>query len=599
MKKHRIFVLLMLVFSTIEHLSAQSTDTMYVVKRHVVRDTVYVRDTVRVQDTIIIADYIHSEEFKQLFYELNGVNAQTPPDSLEKLWAQTVTFLENRVIQYEQQNVSTMDSIKKYGLAGLLLLGLNSLAPAQTEAPQPVSAPKTKTQSVLHDSPFNGFHFGYTLEADFVHPVEMTSMSTGKKTFSSVRYGGRLGLECSYHFADYFGISAALDIGCIHLGTRGINGEYFGLSMPLKFEFHYPVADKLWITANAGVQLRMPLETFFYGYDKNDGAIIYDYYLGPPVWNSVHYVSYRYNRHVFYADIMADVGLYYQLPNKNYLRFLLGLDIATTDFANGNVLFMTNNGTSPINGQYFSEYPSPTENQYVSKRNHYLYFQLAYLHTFSKHRAIKQAQPHWSFDKSLYRHEFRFGVSDPFGLWLLKNEQKNWLQVGSIYAQIVNENRPFTPVFSFDYHFRASKWFWLGITTGYSYYKGTVDYAVNYVVLENASIYSWQEKEHQFVIMPEVRFSYLNRPHLTLYSGLAMGFLVNRGNYYRGTVDDQIWFDIVSEATSSPQKIHTSVFSAFQLTAFGLKAGAKHWFGSFEAGFGIKGFANLGVGYEF
>ena len=138
MKRHRIFVLLMLVFSTIEGLLAQSADTMYVVTRHVVRDTVYVRDTVRVQDTIIIADYIHSEEFKRLFYELNGVNAQTPPDSLEKLWAQTVTFLENRVIQYEQQNVSTMDSIKKYGLAGLLLLGLNSLAPAQTEAPQPV-----------------------------------------------------------------------------------------------------------------------------------------------------------------------------------------------------------------------------------------------------------------------------------------------------------------------------------------------------------------------------------------------------------------------------------------------------------------------------
>ena len=115
MKGKIVVAFIILVFSTIGCLSAQSIDTMYVVKRHVVHDTVYVRDTVRVQDTIIIADYIHSEEFKQLFYELNGVDGQTPPDSLEKLWAQTVTFLENRVIQYEQQNVSTMDSIKKYG----------------------------------------------------------------------------------------------------------------------------------------------------------------------------------------------------------------------------------------------------------------------------------------------------------------------------------------------------------------------------------------------------------------------------------------------------------------------------------------------------
>ena len=60
MKKHRIIVFLVLVFSTVEGLFAQNTDTMYVVKRHVVRDTVYVRDTLRVQDTIIIADYIHS-----------------------------------------------------------------------------------------------------------------------------------------------------------------------------------------------------------------------------------------------------------------------------------------------------------------------------------------------------------------------------------------------------------------------------------------------------------------------------------------------------------------------------------------------------------
>ena len=197
----RIIVFLVLAFSTIGGLLAQSTDTMYVVKRHVVRDTVYVRDTLRVQDTIIVADYIHSEEFKQLFYELNGADAQTSPDSLEKLWAQTVTFLENRVVHHEQQNISTMDSIKKYGLAGLLILGLNSLSPAQTPSPSPATPHQTKVQKVLHDSPFNGFHFGYTLEADIVHPVEMISSLTAKKSFSSVRFGGRVG-HCHNRFCE-------------------------------------------------------------------------------------------------------------------------------------------------------------------------------------------------------------------------------------------------------------------------------------------------------------------------------------------------------------------------------------------------------------
>lgn len=581
MKKHYIILFLVLLFSTTEGLLAQSTDTMYVVKRHMVRDTVYLRDTVRIQDTIIIADYIHSVEFKRLFYELNGADAQTPPDSLEKLWAQTVTFLENRVVHHEQQNISTMDSIKKYGIAGLMLLGLNALAPAQTPSPSP-AAHQTKVQKVLHDSPFNGFHFGYTLEANLVHPVEMTSVNTGAKTFSSLRFGGRLGLECSYNFADYFGVSAALDYGYIGVDKVGFR-EYYGLSMPLKFEFHYPISDKLWVTANVGTQLRMPWMTFLYGFDRNGGESIYNL----DFWeNNIHWLDNWYNRYVFYADFMLDGGVYYQLPNQDYLRFLLGLNVATTDYGRGHVYLASR----------------WDDEQYFLQRNHYLYFQLAYLHGFSKRRVIKQAQPKWYDDKSLCRHEFRLGVSDPFGLWLLKNEQVDFLQIGNIWMSIVKENRHFTPIVSLDYLFRASKWFWLGITAGCSYFKGTVDY-INGIVpavdLPNVPVYSWQEKEHQFVIMPEVRFSYLNRPHVTLYSGLALGLLINRGNYYRGTVKDQIWFDLVPEAPFSPQKNHTSVFSAFQLTAFGLKAGAKHWFGSFEAGFGIKGIVNFGVGYEF
>ena len=570
MKRHRIFVLLMLVFSTIEGLRAQSADTMYVVKRHVVRDTVYVRDTVRVQDTIIIADYIHSEEFKRLFYELNGVNAQTPPDSLEKLWAQTVTFLENRVIQYEQQNVSTMDSIKKYGLAGLLLLGLNSLAPAQTEAPQPVITPKTKTQSVLHDSPFNGFHFGYTLEADIVHPDHIKFFVDGelaKDTHQSLRYGFRAGLECSYHFADFFGVSAALDYGIISRSPSN-DWRYRGFSMPLKFEFHYPITDKIWLTANLGTQIRMPIGTVCDGYNPNTGRhplIDYPYFVD----------NYSvYDRNVFYADIMADFGIYYRLPNQDYMRFMVGLNVATTDFARAEL-------TS--DDYYFKTDCEKSGEQAISitVRNHYLYFQLAYLHSFSKHRAIKQAQPHWSFDKSLYRHEFRFGVSDPLGFTYLRELFGSPTILGEPIDGISPTKQIFTPVFSLDYHYRASKWFWLGLTAGYNLYKEK-----GYGEPEHLT---WKYKEHHFLIMPSLRFSYLNRPHLTLYSGLAVGLYIKHGREF---IDDDF---IIRPRTTG----HNRVFSAFQLTAFGVKAGAKHWFGNLELGYGDKGIISAGFGYEF
>ena len=564
MKKQTVITFIVLLFSTIGSVSAQTTDTMYVVKRHVVRDTVYVRDTVRVQDTIIIADYIHSEEFKQLFYELNGVDGQTSPDSLEKLWAQTVTFLENRVIQYEQQNVSTMDSIKKYGLAGLMLLGLNSLAPAQTETTQPAGSPHIKTESVLRDSPFNGFHFGYTAEAEIVHPIELIDVTTGKKSYTQPRMGGRVGLEFSYHFADYFGVSAALDLGIQGLSMVGLK-DYFGVSMPLKFEFHYPLADKLWITANVGTQIRMPWRTFLYGFDASRGSNESSDYSDD--FQQISYQNFVYNRNVFYADIMTDVGVYFQLPSQNYLRFLVGLDVATTDFAQGYV----------SHHQYDGK-------QYMFQRNHYLYFQIAYLHGFSKMRAIKQAQPHWNDDKSLSRHEFRLGVSDPLGFTYLRELSASPI-LGEPIEGVSPTKQIFTPVFSLDYHYRASKWFWLGLTTGYNFYKekGNVG---NIGMPENPT---WQYKEHHFLIMPSLRFSYLNRPHLTLYSGLSVGLYIKYGREYRD--DDCLIQSITAE--------YIRMFSAFQLTAFGMKAGAKHWFGSFELGAGIKGFANLGVGYEF
>ncbi|MBO7630398.1 MAG: hypothetical protein J6S87_10770 [Bacteroidales bacterium] len=44
---------------------------------------------------------------------------------------------------------------------------------------------------------------------------------------------------------------------------------------------------------------------------------------------------------------------------------------------------------------------------------------------------------------------------------------------------------------------------------------------------------------------------------------------------------------------------HSKIYSAFQATLFAVKAGGNHWFGTFELGAGYKGFAALGVGYEF
>ena len=79
--------------------------------------------------------------------------------------------------------------------------------------------------------------------------------------------------------------------------------------------------------------------------------------------------------------------------------------------------------------------------------------------------------------------------------------------------------------------------------------------------------------------MPDVRFSYLNRPHVTLYSGIALGVMLDhvKAREYQGT----------------------QAFLGYQLTAFGVKAGGNHWFGNVELGIGQKGIVSAGFGYQF
>jgi hypothetical protein len=251
------------------------------------------------------------------------------------------------------------------------------------------------------------------------------------------------------------------------------------------------------------------------------------------------------------------------------LRFTAGLNFATT---NESVTWFS------IPGQ-----DEPTE---AIHRNNHLYFQIAYIQSFNKQRKITQAQPHWStFDGMHHRHEVRFEVSDPFGLFIRIHLHK--LDYGQAEYEIdPDEGLAFafrtSPVFSFNYHYRLTKWFWVGAMVNYAYYKDHTDYPFH---TDAAYI---QRRMNCLTLMPELRFSYFNRPHVTLYSAIAAGTTLFLGKeLYMGKFWDFRW-----EKSSK-------VTPSFQLTAFGVRAGGEHLFGSFELGIGIKGFASAGIGYVF
>ena len=522
-------------------------------------DTVVVHDTVRVHDTLNLADYLRSEEFERLFYSSEYVGNLSLTDSMkEKLLRQTVTYWENRVLQDEQQTFSSMDSIKKYGLAGLIILGLNAMSPAQTDsttAGKPHNLPP-KHKTHLYDSQMNGFHLGYTIQYNLMEPTMKRDFGANWKASGLLPSGFHVGVECSYHFDDYFGVSAALNFGT--------NAERFlRFSMPVKFEFHYPVSEKVLFTANAGVRLRVPARTFLSGFDKDDGWWGHD--INPATGTRIEGII---ERNIPYADIMLDAGIYYKLRNDDYLRFTIGLNFATT---NESVTWFS------IPGQ-----DEPTE---AIHRNNHLYFQIAYIQSFNKQRKITQAQPHWStYDGMKNRHEVRFEVGDPLGVFFLMNlyGEKNY---GQTTEYTFEPNRGLfssfraTPVFSLNYHYRLTKWLWAGAMVNYAYYKDHTDYGYDFYDSRN---------QHCITLMPELRLSYLNRPHVTIYSAVAAGATLFFGWEYHSKPYAVFYWEKSKK-----------VYPTFQLTAFGIRAGGEHLFGTFELGAGIKGFASAGIGYAF
>lgn len=557
MNHHIRILALLLVLVLALQARAQHTDTLYEVRRQVVYDTIKVRDTVRIHDTLYLADYIHNRELEELFYKLKGSDAASAPNSLRKMWEQTVTFLEKCVLMDETTNSATMDSIRKFGVAGLLILGLNALTTAQTDSTLTShydNNPHTTLAPTEH--PFDGFHFGYTLQLDVMHPITTQNLTTQELGRKYPLPSFHAGLEFSYNFADYFGVSAALNYGTL----GGVNLKKYGFSLPLKFEFHYPVTPKILLTVSAGARLRLPIQTFITGFNCEYG--MHKDVIGSPTLlpSQLERLVADADKNMPYADILLDMGFYYQLSNEDFLRFTTGINMATEEQENG----LWFDISSPDN--------SPTPHRFYSHINHFLYLQMAYIHSFSKKRLVMRARPHWSTDEGMkLRHEARLEVGDPFGaiFWMRLNKRQYHTQDAVAHAFTAS------PTISLNYHYRLTRWLWAGLMVNYAYTKQLTDYTYWDQIVEN---------RHFITIMPELRFSYLNRPHVTLYSALAAGITTSVGGQY----------GIMTNYKKLP-----ITFSSFQFTALGIRAGRDHLFGTFEAGIGIKGFASLGIGYAF
>lgn len=552
------------------NLSAQQRDTIYVTDTQVIRDTLIVRDTIYQHDTVKIR---HQADVKSATTEDNSVKITLPAKADTSVEAVEMPVLDDGSSQKEQK--------KKW----------------YADLPEALF--------------FKGFQLGYVLEADILSKAKLSNTQYMRAKNS---IGGHIGLEFAYHFAKYLGLSAGLEYGttgAFRFHNRNdweeswianenrvpFNNTSYGIystgfSMPVKFEFHAPISPKTWVTLSAGVRLRMPWYTFMAGYDDDvsspnslsgliwpDTTEYYDHLrLAPEVLDA--------NR--FNVNLLANAGFYFRLGYGGLLRWTVGIDLPFRDFASGNYSVRVDgyNGVDQI-------MPVSYDNGTFRLRSNMFNTQITFIQTFQKSKRCAEKCEKWK-EEGLYRHEFKFDVCDPTGVMLFDR------YFVFVYPNGMEPNRSWrnedffsTPVFSIGYHYRVAKWFWLGLSLSTAYYRDPEK-------IQNGSdfIASCNREFYSVAFIPEVRFSYLNRPHVTLYSALSVGFAQFFGteDCYNVTYPEHRhpWLSGEINGDYTPTQ-----FSTLHVTLFGVKAGWKHLFGSLELGAGYKGLGSVGIGYEF
>ena len=161
---------------------------------------------------------------------------------------------------------------------------------------------------------------------------------------------------------------------------------------------------------------------------------------------------------------------------------------------------------------------------------------------------------------NLPKNEFQVGMGDAL------------MSLGLINKDFAEAN-DLSPAFSLSFHSRIKSWLWFGVSFVYLR-QGNGVFTVD-------NTYFFSGNANMIALMPSIRFSYINKANLLLYSGGQIGV-------YWCSYERPIAFD------SKLNEIN--LFG--QITALGFTYGKNFYIGA-EIGFGGKGIFNFVAGYRF
>jgi len=131
--------------------------------------------------------------------------------------------------------------------------------------------------------------------------------------------------------------------------------------------------------------------------------------------------------------------------------------------------------------------------------------------------------------------------------------------------------------YSFTYFYRPAKWFWLGLNLVGAVGDIEKYYWREYYTDNTYKDFVKAEQNYGFALAPELKFSYLNRKKIVLYSAISVGYCWDTVDY----VKNHIYFQITGIGFSYYFWRKNSIF-----------LGGEH-------GGGFKGLFNMHGGYRF
>jgi len=260
----------------------------------------------------------------------------------------------------------------------------------------------TQAQKSPPFHPFKGFHIGITGQTEYIQKCSFGYL-TGSDPAPKPRwtYGWETGIELSYHFAKYFGVSIGANLGTIESyacridfsnfpDQRLVLGSVFSwpaattIIFPIKLEFHYPIRKNLFFTAETGVWIEGIITRLVYGKDFIIGIqrdFLMDDHYDPET--NIYYTKPYYsdfgmqNFSKIKCNLLLGVGLSYQLPYGDLIRFSTGVSVSFKPLIEG----------------YYRYYLTDSYGTF-SVKNDFIYTQLSYIHTFKFLKAKKYVKKH-------------------------------------------------------------------------------------------------------------------------------------------------------------------------------------------------------------